>query len=218
MTVSYKKGQLVSIISVEANEGEAADTARNTYYATAIPLAERYGLSRDGQLSVIATPQGTHKPAAVLFFSFPSTQAEQDLIAHPDWPTAKALRPAAWKVLRIYSDVVDDDLTLNFRFDKIYSLAVAWINPEKPNDYSSYLNNIEPAVTASGGRFMHKVYDPRFEAHDIAIKLAPGQLTFVEWDSPSGLQAFQKTQGFKDNAALLGSGTTRFELMLLKAL
>lgn len=91
---------------------------------------------------------------------------------------------------------------------------MAWINPENPDHYDLYMDGITDAVADVGGRFVYKMFDPKFESNKIKTG-GPGQVTLVEWDTPQGLQAFGKTQGFKDNAAYLGTGVTRFEILVL---
>lgn len=212
--ISYKKGELISLISIVSKEGDAAKKAVANYYATAFPLGETHGLIRKGQLKVKAVPVGAHKSEGVVFYSWPSKAAEDAFSAEPAWPAIKAARPEAWTELRIYTDEVKDDITFTFHADKTYTLAMAWINPENPTDYDRYMEGIKDAVAESGGRFVYKMFDPKFESHNITDG-GPGQVTLVEWDTPRGLQAFGKTDGFRANAAYLTSGVTRFEILAL---
>jgi len=214
--VKLKKGELLSIISVIPNQGEAAEAARTQYYQTAFPLAERYGLKREGQLRVVAAPTGQHKSEGIILYSWPSMAAEAGVEAEAAWPEIKALRPKAWDDLRIFTDELDENLTLTFAPDKTYTLAMAWTNPENPNDYDIYMDGIKDAVSEVGGRFVYKMFDPKFESHKLKDG-APGQVTLVEWDSPQGLADFRKTAGFKANAKYLTSGVTRFEILVLSA-
>lgn len=216
MVISLEKGELLSIISVIPNKGEAADAARTQYYQTAFPLAQQYGLKREGQLRVVATPVGGHESEGIIFFSWPNKAAEAKLEAEPAWPGIKALRPQAWDDLRVFTDELDQDLTLTFSPDKTYTLAMAWINPENPDDYDVYMDGIKEAVDEVGGRFIYKMFDPKFESHKLKDG-APGQVTLVEWDSPQGLASFGETEGFKENAKYLTSGVTRFEILALSA-
>ena len=216
LSLDLKKGALLSIISVIPNEGDEADAARSEYYQTAFPLASGYGLQREGQLRVVAAPIGAHDSKGIIFFSWPSAEAEAALEAEAAWPGIKALRPKAWEDLRIFTDELEDDLTLTFAPDKTYTLAMAWTNPENPNDYDTYMDGIKEAVSDVGGRFMYKMFDPKFESHKLKDG-APGQVTLVEWDTPEGLASFGETQGFKDNVKYLSSGVTRFEILALSA-
>lgn len=214
LIIDLKRGELLSIISVISEKGEAAEMARAQYYQRAFPLAEPFGLKREGQLKVLASPIGAHKSEAIILFSWPSKSAELALEADPAWPEIKALRPQAWHDLRIFTDELESDLTLTFAPDKTYTLAMAWIDQENPNDYDLYMENIRDAVSEVGGRFVYKMFDPKFESHKLEDG-APGQVTLVEWDSPQGLSEFQKSEGFKSNANLITSGTTRFEILVL---
>lgn len=212
--LDFKKGQVLSFTVIDSKEGDAASTARGQYYETAFPLAKTFGLSRDMGFKVLAVPVGKFKPQAVALFSWPSVAAEKKLNTHPNWPSIKALRPEAWDELRIYDDVLKQDMSLTFNSAKTYTLAAAWINPKHPNDYEKYLSGIQTAVTQSGGRFIYKMHSPSFEAH-AAPQGAPDQVLMVEWDTPEGLQKFGESAGFKANAKYLGSGTKLFELAVL---
>lgn len=214
--INLKRGELLSIISVIPKTGDAADAARSEYYATAFPLAQQHGLKREGQLRVIAAPVGKHESEGIIFFSWPSQAAEASLEKEADWPEIKALRPKAWEDLRVFTKELDEDLTLTFKADKTYTIAMAWTNPENPNDYDTYMDGIKEAVSDVGGRFMYKMFDPKFESHKLK-EGAPGQVTLVEWDTPEGLANFGDTQGFKDNVKYLTSGVTRFEILALSA-
>lgn len=216
LEINLKKGELISIISVIPNKGDAADAARSQYYATAFPLAQQYGLKREGQLRVVAAPVGKHNSEGIIFFSWPSQAAEASLESEEAWPGIKALRPKAWDDLRIFTKELDEDLNLTFAADKTYTIAMAWTNPENPNDYDIYMDGIADAVSEVGGRFMYKMFDPKFESHKLKDG-APGQVTLVEWDTPEGLANFGDTQGFKDNVKYLSSGVTRFEILALSA-
>lgn len=216
MVINLKKGELLSIISVIPKKGDKAEAARSEYYQNAFPLAQQHGLKREGQLRVIAAPVGKHKSEGIIFFSWPSQAAEASLETEADWPEIKALRPKAWEDLRVFTDELDEDLTLTFKADKTYTIAMAWTNPENPDDYDTYMDGIKDAVTEVGGRFMYKMFDPKFESHKLKDG-APGQVTLVEWNTPEGLANFGETQGFKDNVKYLTSGVTRFEILALSA-
>ena len=216
LTIDLKRGELLSIISVIPNKGDQADAARAEYYQSAFPLAQQYGLKREGQLKVTSAPVGQHKSEGIIFFSWPSQAAEASLEKEADWPAIKALRPKAWEDLRIFTDELEEDLTLTFKADKTYTIAMAWTNPENPNDYDTYMDGIKDAVAEVGGRFIYKMFDPKFESHKLKDG-APGQVTLVEWDTQEGLAKFGETQGFKDNVKYLTSGVTRFEILTLSA-
>ena len=207
--LSFKQGQVLSIVAPIADK--AGTEARKEYYAGVFPIAESVGFERNIQFEITETVVGEFEPAALVFFSFPDEAAENYLYNHQDWQGLKALRPKAWKELRIYSNILEDDLSLTFNTDKYYTVAAAWINPERPDDYARYLSGIETAVNELGGRFMYKMNVQRFENHasDLAV---PVQLTFVEWDSKAALGKLSSTDAFKANAKYFSSGLKGFEL------
>jgi uncharacterized protein (DUF1330 family) len=208
-TLNLKKGQVLSIVAPVTKRG--GKKALDEYYSRVFPIAGKLGLKRVVQLDVGDKVVGDFDPEALLFFSWPNAEAEQQLYAHSDWPELKALRPKAWKELRIFSDVLEEDLNLTFDPDKYYTVAVAWINPENPTDYDQYLAGIEGDLHKIGGRFIYKMINPRFEKHASNLP-APGQLTFVEWDTKAGLSKLGSTDAYKNNVHFLSSGVVGFEL------
>ena len=205
----FKQRQVLSIVAPIADK--TGTEAREEYYAGVFPIAESFGFERNIQFGITATVVGDFEPDALVFFSFPDAAAENSLYTHQDWAGLKALRPKAWKELRIYSNVLEADLNLTFNTDKYYTVAAAWINPERPDDYARYLSGIEETVNELGGRFMYKMNVQRFENHasDLAV---PVQLTFVEWDSKAALGKLSSTDAFKANVKYFSSGLKGFEL------
>lgn len=204
----------MSVISIDAAAGEKARQARQAYLDDAFALAGRFGLKPLGVLPVRDAAVGSFKPGAVGFYSWPSLAQSEALANHPQWPAIKARRPDGWDELRVHDVVVDRAVNLSFDPAKTYTMASAWINPERPADYDQYLSNISDTVARIGGRFIFAMRNPAYESHAVDDP-APDRLTFVEWDSPDPLAALRGSQGFKDNVALLQSGTTRFELLIL---
>ncbi|MFK7887731.1 MAG: DUF1330 domain-containing protein [Gammaproteobacteria bacterium] len=214
LTMSWAAGEILSVVSVAPAPGERAKQVRQDYLSEALPLAGQFGLRPLGALPVTAVPVGKFKPGAVSFFAWPGAAEATALASHPSWPPIKAKRPVGWSELRIHDVVVEQPVSLRFDPRKTYTMATAWINPERPEDYDRYLSNIADTVAEIGGRFILDMREPAFEAH-ASNGPAPGRVVFVEWDSPAALAALQKTRGFKNNVALLQSGTTNFELLIL---
>ena len=144
--LEFKKGQLFSIVSIVGDPSEEAKTSVAEYYKTAFPLGAKHGLKREGQLSVVAAPVGSHKSDCVVFYSWPSVADEAKFEAEPAWASIKALRPKAWEELRIYTQEVEADMSLTFDPDKTYTLAMAWFNPENPDHYDKYMAGIKEAA------------------------------------------------------------------------
>lgn len=181
--LTLKKGQVLSVV-MPANNPDG-ETARKDYYDQAFTLAGQYGLKRETMLKIDDIIISDYKPGAAIFYSYPDAASEKSLGDDPTWPAIKALRPAAWEELKIFTATVGEDLNLQFDPAKSYTLVIAWLNPDNPDDYQNYLKGIEGAVAEAGGRFVYKMYDPQFESHASGPE-APGQLTFVEWDTLGG--------------------------------
>ncbi|MEM1404273.1 MAG: DUF1330 domain-containing protein [Pseudomonadota bacterium] len=214
LEIPYRQGQLMSLIAVDPKEGEAAATARQKYLGGAIRLAREYGLETLGSLSVSMAIIGDFHPSALVFYAWPSEEAEASFASAPGWSSIRETRPFGWDELRIHDRVATKDEALTFRSDRFYTLATAWINPEYPRDYETYLKNIEPAMAAAGGRFFYEMESPDFVSLQDGLE-TPSRLTLVEWKEPAALDRFLNSQGFKRNAELLNRGTSAFELLSL---
>lgn len=194
--------------------GEDAAAARRNYGRNAFGLAGEYGLHQFGHLRVTEVVVGDFSPEVVVFYTWPSASAEAEFNADPAWQPIKATRLEGWDELRIHDRVVEQPIQLQFSADKYYTTASAWLNPDRPDDYATYLASIEPTLNELGGRFVMKVIDASFSSISPDTQ-APSQLTFVEWDSEDALQAFLQSDGFKQYTNLLTQGTSAFELVRL---
>ncbi|MCK0129253.1 hypothetical protein [Erythrobacter sp. F6033] len=210
--LEYKAGQSISFVFPDNREGGEAAVAE--YYRRAFPLAESFGLSRDVTLNIDRAIVGEYPATSLTVFSWPSSDAERQFTSHPDWPEIKSLRAKGWDDLRIYSDELEEDLTLRFDPDKFYTLAIAWLNPDRSKDYARYFEIIEDDVGRAGGRFMYKMIAPTFETHAFQGG-APGQLTLVEWDNPDSLRALQQTEKYREAQPFFRSGVREFEFYVL---
>ncbi len=212
VVIELKAGQVLQVIASQVRPDGAA--ARRAYAQTAFPIASSFGFAPLGTLAVKQQVVSDFEPEAFSFFSWPSEEAVQSFDNHPDWPAIKATRPAAWNELKVYSDTLEEDLSLRFRPDKYYTVVAAWFDPDNPGDYDRYLTGIESAVERAGGRFIYKMREPSFEAHASALT-PPGQVTFVEWDRPDGFAEVQKSDEYLANRQYFASGLERFEFYWL---
>jgi uncharacterized protein (DUF1330 family) len=213
VTLELEKGQILSLVSPVAKEN--GEQYRQEYYDKAFPLGEQFGLQNMGRLHSVQTIIGNHKPAIWAFYSWPNAQKMQAFEKDTSWAPIKALRPLGWEELKIASIEMPEDKTVTFRADKYYTLAFAWLDPENPDDYFTYLKNIEPILPKVGGKFVLKMKKPNYEVH-ASQPLAPGQITFVEWDSIDGLQQLQANEEYQAQLDLLRRGTSGFELHILQ--
>ncbi|WP_422345914.1 DUF1330 domain-containing protein [Parasphingorhabdus sp.] len=214
-SLKLKKGQVLSIILPQAKAD--ASEARQQYYKQAFTLGAKFGLQREAVLAMDDVIISDYKPSGLIFYSYPDAASEKGLSSAPEWPAIKAMRPGIWQELKIYTAELDSDLDLNFDPDKSYTLVVAWLNPENPDDYQRYLKGIEPAVAAAGGRFIYKMFNPQYEANGSTnTNTAPGQLTFVEWDTLDGFTKVRTSAEYKANARYFGTGTTKVEFYRMK--
>ena len=210
LTLTYTKGQLISLIIIDAKDGEAATAARDNYYATAFPMATRFGLKRDAGMTIAMTMVGKFKPEALGIFSWSSQAASDELSAQSGWPAIKATRPDGWDELAIFTAPITQDMSLTFDPAKAYTIAVAYINSDNPADYDRYMAGIEPSLNELGGRFMYRMINPVSEFHRTTHE-GNVQVTLVEWDSADLIPKFTSTAGYKANADYFGTGVTGFE-------
>ncbi len=210
--LDLKKYQYLSIVLPQAKPD--ATEARKAYYQQAFPLGSQFGLKREMALKIDHAIISDYRPSGAIFYSYPNKASETALSNHPKWPDIKAQRPKAWEELRIYSAEVHEDININFDPEKSYTLVVAWLNSEHPTDYATYLESIEPMLADAGGRFVYKMKQPIFEAHGSELP-APGQLTFVEWDTLEGFAELRRNEAYKSVSHYIASGTSAIEFYRL---
>ena len=211
-TLDLKKYQYLSIVLPQSKPD--GDAARLAYYKEAFPLGSEFGLKQEMALKVDHVIISDYGPSGAIFYSYPNKASEVALANHPKWPAIKAQRPKAWEQLKIYSAEIEEDIRINFNPDKSYTLVIAWLNPENPDDYATYLESIEPMLAEAGGRFVYKMKQPAFEAHE-PVGTAPGQLTFVEWDTLEGFSELRRNDAYKAVSHYITSGTSRIEFYRL---
>ncbi|MFT6270608.1 MAG: hypothetical protein ACJAVV_003447 [Alphaproteobacteria bacterium] len=80
----------------------------------------------------VANLIGKQKDKARSMFTWPSNEAENEFVSHPQWPEIKALRKLGWDELKIATSVVTETTTLRFKAEKFYTIAITWFNPRSP--------------------------------------------------------------------------------------
>lgn len=213
VVVAAKEGEVLQII-VPDSRADRADV-RQAYYRGVLPKAEALGYRRLGQLGIRQKVVSDYDPRAVLFFAWPDQSAMETFERDPEWPPLRTMRPLGWNELKIYTAPLEDDLSLRFRSDKFYTVVIAWFEDKTASDYDTYLTGIEPAVTRSGGRFLAKIRDLSYEGN-APVDGAPGQITFVEWDSPEGFAGVQQSPEYLAHRQYFASGVERFEFYWLQ--
>lgn len=214
VTLNYEVGQVLSYILITGRDTDAAKTARETYYKTAFPIADQFGMQRDLNLTVPTQLVGKYKADGMAIFSYPDATSEAGLAAHPEWPVIKALRPQAWDELAIFSQELKQPLNITFDPNKTYTLAVAEINEAAPDDYNTYMRGIEPGLNEMGGRFIYRMINPKVEAHRHTYD-PQVQVTMVEWDTPEALAGFTRSPGYKANSKYFTSGVSGFSFFTI---
>lgn len=215
LKVHLKKDNLLSIINPKNKKSDEAKAALKVYYDKAIPFAQSYGYKNIGALTVAETLVGEDQPGTFVLAKLPSEEADVAFESHPDWQQYKVMRPIIWKELNFYKAPVQKETTLHFFENKFYTIAFAWLDQAHPKDYQKYMKGIAPSVEAVGGRFIHTMKNPRYVSHTDQ-QPGPDQITFVEWDSLQAFDKFGTSEGFKQHAKYLNSGTSQFKLYQIK--
>lgn len=211
LEIPLNKGMLFSLINPKNNPSEEAKEKLKIYYDKALPLAREYGYKSHGPLRVSEKLAGNRDLSLLIAATWPSENADFTFEGLEQWQKYKDMRPAIWDELNFYKAVNEKTKTLRFSENKFYTIAFAYFDDKFPNDYQTYMEGIQSAVAQAGGKFIHKMSQPRFVSHTPSLS-APNEINIVEWDSYDGLAKFQKSEGFLDYAHFLNSGTEKFEL------
>lgn len=205
-------GHVLSYVMREAGEGQTQ--ARNRFYQEDRMLGEGLGRHAGTDLTVRQRILGEFAPDDLSVEIWPSQAALERYWDDEAQTRMRSQAEAGWRERRVYSVVLDEDLTLAFDPNKFYTLAAAWFNPDHPEDYTAYLAAISDEVRAAGGRFVYKMKAPHMHATGYAGD-APDQITVVEWESVESLRALQATETYKAASALFRSGTRHFEFFVI---
>lgn len=216
VTFDLKSGQVLQFVLSEVKSGDVAKASRRTYYQTALPLAQQFGLERLGQLQITETVVGTVNPTGLAFFRFPDENSLSSLRADADWPDYKAQRAVGWDELMIFSTTLDADLSIRFDPTKHYTLAIAWENPDNPDDYAQYLDRVEQDFDVVGARFIKKFRNIGYEDHNKPEGAAPDQLILVEWETKSGLDELLGSDSYEENSIYFQRGIEGFQFYRLE--
>lgn len=213
--ISFAPGAAMQVIVAIGKED--AEDVRTEYYNTAIPLARSYGFSTVARLKVDKILVGNITAPVIVIGKWDDAKRWQAFQNDPRWPALKAMRAKGWQQLDLYTKALDSAVTLSFNPDKFYTLAFASFNPEHPNDYASYLHNIQQPLSEAGGKFIHKMIHPSFDTHS-ASPQQMNQITLVEWDSAEGLQQLLTSPDYLKHKHLLDTGITDFAFLRVSAM
>ena len=214
VTIDLPPQALFTFIGFDYKSSAAESEEREIFQSRALPMAAEYGFARHGALILNGTGVGSFQPQGFLLASWPSQAAFDNFQADPRWPEFDALRPEIWNDIRYYRDVQEDGLQLTFRSDKFYTLAIAHINQDNPDDYQTYLSSLGGEVARNGGEFIFIMRDPSLES--LSNAAAPDQLTLIEWDDVNGLDRLLASDVYAANRHLAASGTTDFAFYRLR--
>lgn len=207
-TLNLSKGQVLTLVLPVVNpEGLAVV---KEYSSKAFPLGKQFGLQNLFNLKVKHSLISEIKPPVFSLFSWPDKSSENAFLAHPDWSEIKAMRPEGWHHLNIFNTELSEDVSMTFSSEYYYTAVIAWFDDKHPDDYQTYLRNIEPALNDVGGRFILKLPTPAFETHSNTYG-QPGQITFVQWPDANGFKNLQKHPGYQKHTHLFNSGLRKFE-------
>lgn len=206
--IVLRKGQVLSYVMPLRGAANAA--ARDEYQKRASPLGRKHGLRNLAGFAIERKLVGDYEPDALMMFSWPGRESVDAFAAEPEWPGIELLRQDAWDGLNIYSAPVEDDVTLQFDKTKVYTLAIAWIAEDRPDDYAAYMKGIEPDLAAVGGRFVYSMFSPGFETLGSSTR-APARATIVEWPSLAALSELRKRPSYQRHYANFESGVDGFE-------
>ena len=195
-----------------AAASETGVQARNGFAQfDAMAAAER---TPGPRFEVRSTVLGEFEPQDVQLHVWPSRDAADAYQAYDRRAVLDRFAEQGWTGRRVYTAVLDDDLDLTLDPDKFYTLALAWLDPEHPDDYARYLDLAAENFAAIGARFVYKMYAPDADQTGETLD-APDQITLAEWDSVDSLRALRSLPQYQTAAPYLASGTRHFEFYAL---
>ncbi len=211
LEISLEPSQLLSLIAIDLKNSEESKTLRKEYFTNAVPMARKAGYTPLGSLRVTEQVVGKAGVQSFVIASWPSDLDDLKFEKTPELQQYKDMRPLIWNRLDFFKQSTLSKLLLTFSKDKFYTLAIAKVNPERPDDYQTYLKNIESYLHGINARYFYQMTAPRVSKFS-ERENSGYRVTLVEWQKEGDLERFQNSVALKDNYQLLRAGTTGFEL------
>ncbi len=209
LLVHYYPGAVMQLIApVTVPEKRAL---RDRYFEQNADTARQFGYQQNGVLMVDKTLLGKFKPNVFVISQWSSLKAQKAFQSLAQFTEVKSLRRQAWEALRLYDHELEAPLTLSFKKDKTYTLAFAWNNPEKANEYFRYTDIFPALLDKVKGRIIYTINNAVLSAHD-PNAAAPKQIMIVEWDSMDDVEKLLELPEMINLAQKLHDTNVSFEL------
>ncbi|MGB3455941.1 MAG: hypothetical protein WBG08_01365 [Litorimonas sp.] len=210
LVVDLKAGQVLEMALPKARMGREGREARNRYTRLVVPLMEAQPFEVLGALEVEETVIGQGRPSFVEFRAYRDKSVKSRLEATPEWRELLDYRGKGWRRQDVFSTVLSDDLVLRFDPSKHYTLAVAWTDPARPEDYDRYLAGVETEFAKIGARFLQRFDSVAYRTQDSGREVPPSRIIWVEWDDEDGLDRLLGSEAYSEHAPLFRSGVSDF--------
>lgn len=199
--ITLKKEKIYELAYVNIIVGKEAQL-QNEYFPKAMPLIQKYGGKMIGSFSVVRNESKGLPSNMVAFFEWPSADNRLSLLEDEEFKKIVPIRNEALSDANLSYFEVVEDITLDFKADKVYEFVNASLVKDQMalSHLKEYGEISEPIKQNYGGSYPKPII--KFIAID-----AKGQATYIadiqfliEWDSLEDLDKLFSNKQFATKA------------------
>ena len=218
-TIHLKKGQLLDLVAAHYHNAESQQKSGPAYLSKVFPLAQKHGFTPQITFNTVNFKEAHFSAGGFGLYSWPSVQHLQTFAEEKTWPALKASRPNYWKNLRINHFEVKEDMTLNFKKNKVYRITYIWLFGYQDDDQNleAYLNPMKKVIERLGGKYILSFKNGGINFESLNNDRTPNRVAITEWPDEKTHQLYLKSPEFKKNKQHFFSAVAEFEAFNVKA-
>lgn len=213
LSVHFNPGAVMQLIA-PVTEAEKRPL-RDKYFELGAKTAREHGYTQNGVLVVEKTLMGRFSPNVFVVSQWSSLKAQKSFQALPLFNDVKSLRREAWVALKLFDYEVLKPTTLTFSNNKTYTVSLAWVNPQSPNDYYAYIDYLTESLSEVGAKVISKTQNITLSDHN-PYAVAPQQILIIEWDDATRFEQFLLSPEYNEKLNALRKGTVEFEFHVVR--
>lgn len=200
--LNLEAGQRLTLVLPDANGADEA--ARETFMQGLIRLSADLELKEEHSFAVASTIIGEHQPQALGIYSWPDKQSSMQLRTHSEYQAQLApIKADAWSQIHTLDVDLAEPLSITFKEDRSYTIALAWIANQSMFD--SYAVLSQPVRDALGAKTLVNLPVADFEAVGANFDRQPDRVVIIEWLHPSHPQAYRYSPAVQNNPEIVQS-------------
>lgn len=213
--IHFDSDKIIEIAYATVEGGKEAQL-QQAYFPKILPIAAKYGGKMLGSFQVTAVTGGNLKPQMVAIFEWPSLKAHKDLLNDKEAKKLFPIRDAALTSIKLSYFVVESDVTVSFKSDKVYEFFNGWLTAEAKTALPKYFEkSAAPKLKYGPPKFLVDLKPvPNISNEDYILK--PHTTGIVEWNNTAAFYGLSADPEFIKTVPLLEKSTTRLDMIHTK--